>query len=218
MVAVTTTVPETAPQRRIPNNVAIPLLAVAVFAVIIGIPLLLRIFLLEAFQIPSGSMIPSLMPRDHMFVLKIRTPPQRGQVIVFKYPLDPKTEYVKRIVAVGGDTIAFRGAQMLINGVPAVQTNTDEPCTDGSTEAINDCRVALEQIEGQTHKIILMSKDPPDFGPQVIPPGHVFVVGDNRDNSNDSRIWGTVATDLIVGKALWIWWSNTPGRAFTRVQ
>jgi signal peptidase I len=203
--------------------------------VAVAIALLLRAFVIEAFQIPSGSMIPTLQIGDHIFVSKFAygigipftdkkilamAEPHRGDVIVFKYPLGPETDYIKRVVGLPGDRVEIKRNEIFINGRPMARTlSTQPPCryNEGpryeGVSSDRTCERWIEQLDGKVHETIYEpDRSPQDFGPKDIPPGNVFVMGDNRDNSNDSRVWGTVPYDLIKGRALIVWWSRGPTR------
>jgi signal peptidase I len=197
--------------------------------VAVAIALLLRAFVVEAFQIPSGSMIPTLEVGDHIFVSKFAyglgipftntkvmqfADPHRGDVIVFKYPLDPGTDYIKRVVGLPGDVIEMRGEELYING-RAVARHRARPAyhyvdaqRSGAPDE-HDGELWIETLDGRDHETI---QDPRgggrDFQRQVVPADHFFVMGDNRDNSSDSRVWGYVDRNLIKGKALIVWWSR----------
>jgi signal peptidase I len=201
----------------------------------LAVALLLRAFVVEAFQIPSGSMIPTLDVGDHIFVSKfsyaVGIPftnakiaefgkPKRGDVIVFKYPPDQNVDYIKRVMGLPGETIEVRHNEVFINGGPLARELLPEPCSEkddpapeGDDEHSN-CEVWLEHLG--TAKTHLVHQDPrlgpSDFGPVKIPEGQYFAMGDNRDNSRDSRVWGFVPYDLIKGRALIIWWSRDPAR------
>jgi signal peptidase I len=195
-------------------------------AVAVAIALLLRAFVIEAFQIPSGSMIPTLEIGDHIFVSKfaygIGIPftdkkilawhhPQRGDVIVFKYPHDTSTDYIKRVIGLPGDKVEVRHNEIFINGNPMPRELVNEryshhECPHGS------CELWLEHLDGHAHSALHQLRPPTEFGPVEVPAGNVFVMGDNRDNSNDSRVWGTVRFELIKGRALIVWWSRDPER------
>lgn len=270
----------------------------------IVVALLLRAFVVEAFKIPSGSMIPTMEIGDHIFVNKflygVRIPftrtkffayrePRRGEVIVFINPCYPDKDFIKRIVAVGGDTVEMRCDVLYINGEPVPQ----ELVADGDTCAYWDykedihlwtqesCSRYMETLDGNRFETLYdrdrsnrdlsraqkeadprhapsllrgkrdfpslhysppevpsCSNDPNFLGENdagamgriepstparnqhegvcaptmhyVVPEGHVFVMGDNRDNSSDSRVWGPVPLENIKGKALFIWWSDRP--------
>jgi signal peptidase I len=201
--------------------------------VAVAIALLLRTFVVEAFQIPSGSMIPTLEIGDHIFVSKFSyglgipftnkkifqwSDPKRGDVIVFKFPLSTEIDYIKRVVGLPGETVEVRRNEIFINGRSMAREHLDEPCTDNQRDALppdglleRDCDLWRETLEDKQHKTRHdVDREPADFGPKVVPPDSVFVMGDNRDNSNDSRVWGTVQRDLIKGRALIVWWSRGP--------
>lgn len=161
----------------------------------------IRTFVIQAFKIPSGSMLPTLLIGDHLLVNKfiygIKVPftgtvlvpirsPARNDVIVFRYPMDPKLDYIKRVIAVGGDTVEGRDKVVYING---------EPLED--QYGMHMDQAVLERA--------VSTRD--NFGPIKVPEGKVFVMGDNRDNSYDSRFWGFVDHRAILGKALVIYWS-----------
>ena len=198
----------------------------------LGVALLLRAFVVEAFQIPSGSMIPTLDVGDHIFVSKfayaVGVPftnlkiaelgkPKRGDVVVFKYPPDQSIDYIKRVVGLPGETIEVRHNEVFINGRPMAREQLHEPCSPGDGSDEDDrrfCEVWLEHLDGKTH---VTHQEPirsigSDFGPVTIPPRHYFAMGDNRDNSRDSRVWGYVPYELIKGRALIVWWSRDPSR------
>jgi len=205
------------------------------FFPVILVVFLLRSFLVEPFKIPSGSMIPTLQIGDFILVNKfaygIRLPvvnvkvaeigsPKRGDVMVFRYPADPSLDYIKRVVGLPGDRIEYRDKLLTINGRPVPR----RPLPDyQSRERLQFYPHYLESLDGAEHEIIL-EKDVPGFVNRVmefkhsgncdynngglvctVPPGHYFAMGDNRDNSSDSRVWGFVPDENIVGKAFFIW-------------
>ncbi len=201
----------------------------------LGVALFLRAFVVEAFQIPSGSMIPTLDVGDHIFVSKfaysIGIPftntkivklgkPKRGDVIVFKYPPDQSIDYIKRVMGLPGETLQVRHDEVFINGRPLARERLNVPCLTNdsrdfeSDEERHPCEVWLEHLGNKTHQVHQepMRSMSSDFGPVTIPPGSYFAMGDNRDNSKDSRVWGFVPFDLIKGRALIIWWSRDPSR------
>ncbi|MEJ2307959.1 MAG: signal peptidase I [Gammaproteobacteria bacterium] len=199
----------------------------SVFPVIL-IVLLIRSFLGEPFRSPSGSMMPTLLVGDFILVNKfaygLRLPvthtkildtgsPERGDVAVFRYPVDDKTDFIKRIVAVPGDTVAYRNKRLYINGEaqPVTVIGRYRGVGSGALET-NDLH-ARENLMGLEHEILIDERYP-DFNPQcrtlahgtiTVPEGHYFAMGDNRDNSNDSRCWGLVPEENLVGKATFIW-------------
>lgn len=179
--------------------------------------LLLRSFLFEPFQIPSGSMLPTLKIGDFILVNKfdygLRLPvlgktvyevgqPSRGDVMVFKYPEDPNINFIKRVVGIPGDTVEYRNKVVYVNG--AMQTLT-RVVSDGSLVVPPLTEEASEQLGDREHRIWRRMTQGRDFPPIQIPEGQYFVMGDNRDNSNDSRVWGFVDDSLIVGRAFAVW-------------
>lgn len=206
----------------------------ASFFPVILIVFVLRSFLFEPFKIPSGSMIPTLLVGDFILVNKftygIRLPvinkkiisindPQRGDVMVFRYPEDPSLDYIKRVVGVPGDTVAYQNKQLSINGQPVATTKL--------VDYLHPERLYYsEQFQanmGVEHRF-LNDSDAPAFVPDParfpyrenctynasgvickVPAGHYFMMGDNRDNSRDSRAWGFVPEANIVGKAFFVW-------------
>jgi signal peptidase I len=191
--------------------------------VAVAIALLLRAFVVEAFQIPSGSMIPTLEIGDHIFVSKfaygVGIPftnkkilsfhePQRGDVIVFKYPRDQATDYIKRVVGLPGDKVEVRRNEIFINGTPMTRTLQNGQFTHN--DIMGTSELWQEKFGDETHSTLHNVGGLTNYTSGVIPPRSVFVMGDNRDNSNDSRVWGTVPYELIKGKALIVWWSRDP--------
>ena len=172
----------------------------AIFIALI-LALFIRTFVVQAFKIPSGSMIPTLLVGDHILVNKfiygIKNPitgdswlpisdPERGDIIVFKYPINPKQDFIKRVIGVAGDKIQIIDKKVYVNDKPFVVSN-----------AINlDPKI----IPGETQP-----RD--NLGPIQVPQEAYFVMGDNRDNSHDSRFWKFVSAKEIKGKAFMIYWS-----------
>jgi signal peptidase I len=189
-----------------------------VFALQKGIGLGVRTFYRESYKHPSASMAPTLLVGDHFFVRKRGLALDRGSVIVFRYPQDPEKAFVKRVVAVGGDTIAIENGVLRISGKPVQRRRLDGPChfldTDGFDQGFERraCVAYEERLGRRSYRVIEDLEAPVhrDLASTAVPPGHLFVVGDNRDNSHDSRFWGTVPLDHVVGEADVIWWSAGP--------
>jgi signal peptidase I len=207
------------------------------FFPVILIVFLLRSFLVEPFKIPTGSMVPTLLVGDFILVSKfaygIRLPlvnkkiigigdPHRGDVMVFRFPEDPSIDYIKRVVGIPGDQIVYENKRLSINGVPQPHKQI--------ADYLNRERVhysaQFEETLGGVEHAILQEGDAPAAIPFTrpfpfrencnynaegvrctVPPGHYFVMGDNRDNSADSRVWGFVPDENIVGKAFFIWFN-----------
>jgi signal peptidase I len=166
----------------------------------------LRLWVIVAFQIPSGAMSPSLIVGDHVFVRRTHTAFEPGDAIAFKYPLDPTTDYLKRVVAVAGDVVEMRGDVVSVNGRDLPQQAVDERCPPPDDQA--GCKVLRERDGRRSYLIMLTDSDARDFPPTTVPPGKVFVLGDNRHNSSDSRVWGFVPLENIKGVVSFIWWSR----------
>ncbi|WP_286234880.1 signal peptidase I [Thalassotalea sediminis] len=209
---------------------------------VIAFVLILRSFLYEPFQIPSGSMMPTLLDGDFILVNKhnygLRDPvfrqkfleigePERGDVVVFKYPIDTRIDYIKRVIGLPGDRIIYRNKSLYIKS-PCTDSNQDckefkqVPNTFVSNGDYNDGDVELTRytsdMPNKSHDILVNNVIAPrtahyfkQSGTQrdefVVPKGHYFVMGDNRDNSLDGRFWGFVPEENLVGEAIFIWMS-----------
>jgi len=174
----------------------------------------IRPFVVEAFRIPSKAMYPTLLVGDDIFVDKLHRVPRRGDIVVFRYPLDPSTDYVKRVVALPGDKVGISDGKLVVNGVELPLERFQEDCPkgpDGFTayEDATPCVLARESLDGRKYPIGVQTVLQ-QFGPIVIPPGQVFVLGDNRDNSSDSRVFGPVPLQDVKGIVLFVWWSSGP--------
>lgn len=195
------------------------------FFPVLLIVLILRSFLFEPFKIPSGSMIPTLLVGDFILVSKfsygVRLPvihtkildtgaPERGDVAVFRYPRNPKQDYIKRVVGLPGDSIVYENKVFTING-EVINISAEGPYVLPGTDAIRSGVVLREEQLGSVLHEILQDEIPkPRPMSWEVPEGHYFLVGDNRDNSNDSRFWGFVPEANLVGKAKYVWmhWSD----------
>ena len=191
------------------------------FFPIILLVLVIRSFIAEPFRIPSASMLPTLHIGDFILVNKfsygIRLPvlnskildtgsPERGDVIVFRYPQQPEIDYIKRVVALPGDRVGYFDKTLYINGEAQSQQalGIDDEI---SSQISASSEVFYELIDDHKHMIALETNRPGAEGEMLVPEGHYFVMGDNRDNSNDSRVWGPVPESHLVGKAFMIWMS-----------
>lgn len=183
------------------------------FFPVLVVVLILRSFLVEPFQIPSGSMLPTLEVGDFILVNKyaygLRLPvvgtkvldigdPARGDVMVFRYPKDGETNYIKRVIGLPGDTVRYDNKQLFIN---------DQLVESEFVVRLPPVEVRKEDLGAVEHDIFLTMgrSGAAGEGEWKIPEGEYFMMGDNRDNSNDSRYWGTVPDELIVGRAFAIW-------------
>jgi signal peptidase I len=170
----------------------------------------------EAFKIPAGSMIPSLQVGDHIYVDKRGWTPARGEVVVFPYPREPDKDFVKRVIAIGGDTVRIEDGVPVVNG-KALERRATGDCEYSDYDASADrwetrhCRSFDETVDGHTYPVIEDASGPThSFREVVVPPDAVYVLGDNRDNSHDSRFWGFVPAETVKGRVVFTWWSSGP--------
>ena len=198
---------------------------------------LLRSFLFEPFKIPSGSMMPTLLVGDLILVNKfhygVRLPvinkkivanhdPQRGDVMVFRYPKDRSIDYIKRVVGVPGDEVTYRNQRLTVNGQPVPVEQLPDFYDEDSLRYVPQF---TEKLGKMSHRLLVNPKLQPFYGSDgqhdfpfhenclydlqgvtcKVPAGHYFMMGDNRDNSQDSRFWGFVPDENIVGRAFFVW-------------
>ncbi len=205
------------------------------FFPIVFIVLILRSFIVEPFRIPSASMMPTLLIGDFILVNKftygVRLPvlhtklielnqPERGDVVVFRFPKQPSVDYIKRVIGLPGDTITYSNKKILVNGKLAKQTSLGIYQGVGQGANMTGHEHFLEDLTQVKLNILIKPGAPSIKGVFVVPKGHYFVMGDNRDNSNDSRYWGTVPEENLVGKAFLVWMSwdwDHKGIGFDRI-
>jgi len=201
------------------------------FFPVIFIVLVIRSFLAEPFQIPSSSMMPTLLIGDFILVNKfaygIKLPvidhkiievgePARGDVVVFRFPRDPSQDYIKRVIGLPGDRITYRDKRIFVNDVEVPAELKGRYLGVGSGRDMTGAELKSEQLGSVAHDILVrpnsMQRGPYE-GPLIVPEGQYFVMGDNRDNSEDSRFWGFVPEQNLVGRAFLIWmnWDGKNG-------
>jgi signal peptidase I len=195
---------------RFKKSIAREYLESIVVAVILA--LFIRTFVVQAFKIPTGSMETNLLIGDHLLVNKVVYSPsgapaesrllpkkaiQRGHVVVFKFPEDPTRDFIKRVVGLPGETIEIRNKAVHVDG-----RKLDEPY-------VHFLEPPIDGADAETHP---RGDGRDDWGPMTVPPGHLFVLGDNRDNSRDSRFWGFLPVDQVKGRALIVYWSYEASR------
>ncbi len=185
--------------------------------------LVVRAFLLAGYKVPTSSMSPNLLPGDFIFSYRlpygVKIPltqykfaisaPERGEVVVFTYPEQPKISYVKRVIGLPGDRIQITNGRLQVNG-----ENLKYKDLPNSQNMSSDLFKVVEEIapEGSRKLLFEISGKETSFGPLIVPPNEVFLLGDNRDTSDDSRYWGTVPIERIEGRVIFIWlsldWQN----------
>ena len=201
------------------------------FFPVLAVVLILRSFVAEPFRIPSSSMMPSLLIGDFILVNKfaygLRLPinnhkvigigePERGDVVVFRPPHHPDQDWIKRVIGLPGDTVAYRDNTVFVNGEPFDYRRVGRYVGEGRGADMTGASLLEEQLPGRPHPV-LERDDSPFFiqgeGEWEVPPGHYFVMGDNRDNSEDSRFWGFLPEANLRGKAFLVWmhWDGSAG-------
>lgn len=201
------------------------------------IVLILRAFLVEPFRIPSGSMIPTLLVGDFILVNKfgygIRLPvinrkiieigdPARGDVVVFRYPEDPSTPFIKRVVGLPGDQISYKQKRLWVNGEQVPYDDAGTYVGVKSAVMHTGAEKLVEHLDGKPHDLLITPRAYSFDWEGTVPPNSYFVLGDNRDNSRDSRFWGFVPNENLIGRAFMIWmnWDKGPDlkRIGTRIK
>lgn len=191
----------------------------------IFLALMVRTFILTGYKVPTSSMAPTLLPGDFIFAYRVPlglkipftqtkigvNPPKRGQIVVFSYPEQPRVTYVKRVIGVPGDRIQIEKGALIINEVKVDYRSLSE---EESSKALPDFVGAdsfklIEEKANEGSRLLMLQKTPREsnFGPLIVPPNEVFLLGDNRDTSDDSRYWGTVPIERIEGRVEFIWLS-----------
>jgi len=220
----------------------------------LAVAFFIRSFIIEAFKIPSSSMVPTLMVGDHIFVNKfvygLRVPftkkrivvfrlPERGEAIVFIYPVDEGKDFIKRVMGLPRDHIRIRGDELFVNSLPisrrAIQIAQGQNPRSSRLKVIPDAaanEMPIEAIsffsgwedfsyfaeyQGKNRYLVQIDSQPSfEFREIIVPEGHLFVMGDNRDNSSDSRDWGFVPVENVKGKAMFVWLSVDSDRKTLR--
>lgn len=187
----------------------------------IFLALVIRTFVLTGYKVPTGSMVPTLKPGDFIFSFRLpyglRIPfsqtkisgvlPLRGEIVVFTYPEQPKVSYVKRVIGLPGDLIKIDSGRLVVNG-KAYQYSEQPADVIADLPNFQMQTVLVEKApEGERQILHLKDGKPQSFGPLVVPPNEIFLLGDNRDASDDSRYWGTVPMERLEGRVLLIWLS-----------
>ena len=192
------------------------------FFPVLLIVFLLRSFVIEPFRIPSGSMLPTLQIGDYILVNKyqygIRIPvandkfieigsPKFGDVMVFRYPQDESVNFIKRVIGLPGDTVHYIDKTLYINDQEVRQSDLEEYWINPKKGRKIQTALKQEEFADETHQILIDNKKTSRNLKITVPENTYFVMGDNRDYSNDSRYWGFVPEELIIGKAFFIWFS-----------
>lgn len=198
-------------------------LATILAAILLAV--VVRFFILTAYKVPTGSMQPALKPGDFIFSWRLAYKdlgeslfsdtesdvPARGDLVVFHYPSNPNVSYVKRVMGLPGDKVEIKDSRLIIND-EVLDYTTLTSTTENPNPELFDLLLEKDQA-GSRPVIVELGGNARNFGPMVVPPKEVFVLGDNRDASDDSRYWGTVPVGLIQGKVIFIWLSLDPSKS-----
>ncbi|MFD0325099.1 MULTISPECIES: signal peptidase I [Lysobacter] len=205
------------------------------FFPVLFVVLILRSFIAEPFRIPSNSMMPTLLTGDFILVNKftygLRLPitnqkilamgePERGDVVVFRPPHHPEQDWIKRIIGLPGDKVSYRDGRLTVNGEPIIYAPIGTYQGRGNGTEMTGAQELREQIGKHVHRILLRTESPlldQGEGDWVVPDGEYFVMGDNRDNSEDSRYWGYLPEQNLRGRAFLIWMNFDGGVDFSRI-
>ncbi|MEH6420448.1 signal peptidase I [Pseudomonas sp. CGJS7] len=205
------------------------------FFPVLLVVLILRSFIAEPFRIPSNSMMPTLLTGDFILVNKftygLRLPitnqkilamgePERGDVVVFRPPHHPEQDWIKRIIGLPGDKVSYRDGRLTVNGEPIIYAPIGTYQGRGNGTEMTGAQELREQIGKHVHRILLRAESPlldQGEGDWVVPEGEYFVMGDNRDNSEDSRYWGYLPEQNLRGRAFLIWMNFDGGVDFSRI-
>jgi len=188
--------------------------------ILIGIPIVLVstfTFVLQPYKLPSSSMTPTLVVGDHVLINVWAKQPRRGDVVVFAYPPEPKKAFLKRVIAVGGDSVEVRDDVVYVNGQAVPRRPIDGDCQypevdlDSGRDIVHACRAFDEELDGRRYRVVFdRDHQSRPTAKQTLPPGQLFVLGDNRDNSHDSRHFGPVPAANVRGTAKLTWFSYGP--------
>lgn len=205
------------------------------FFPVLLVVLVLRSFVAEPFRIPSNSMMPTLLSGDFILVNKfsygLRLPitnrkfveigaPERGDVVVFRPPHHPDQDWIKRVIGLPGDRVGYYDNQVHLNGEPLSYSSAGAYAGHGKGEEMTGAELLTENLPGRPHDVLERTNLPfldQGEGEWIVPPGHYFVMGDNRDNSEDGRYWGFLPEKNLRGKAFMIWMNIDGGIDFSRI-
>ncbi len=191
--------------------------------------LVVRTFVLTGYKVPTSSMAPTLLPGDFIFSYRVPyglkipltetkvaiNPPKRGEIVVFTYADQPKVNYVKRVIGLPGDRVQIENGELIINGEKLQYENISSDQLQSeiqdlpNAETFSESFKVVKEKEGDHSRWLLFQKSQKahNFGPFIVPPNEVFLLGDNRDSSDDSRYWGTVPIERVEGRVVLIWLS-----------